>query len=101
MNSCLSISFIIFSLRIYIVIVLISINIYYDFVKGLYRQSEGVMNRKFFKSGNGWALFISKTILELLKVNPETDFIEMQIENDVLKIKKINREQENKSIIKE
>lgn len=47
------------------------------------------MNRKFFRSGNGWALFVSKTILELLKINPEKDFIEMQIENDVLKIKKI------------
>ncbi len=57
------------------------------------------MNRKFFKSGNGWALFVSKTILELLKVNPETDFIEMQIENDVLKIKKIKPSQEDKGVI--
>lgn len=48
------------------------------------------MNRKFFKSGNGWALFVPKAILELLKVNPEKDFIEMQLENDVLKIKKIS-----------
>lgn len=46
------------------------------------------MNRKFFKSGNGWALFVPKAILELLKIDPEKDFIEMQIENDVLKIKK-------------
>ena len=53
------------------------------------------MNRKFFKSGNGWALFVSKTILELLKVNPETDFIEMQMENDVLKIKKIKNLEKN------
>jgi len=48
------------------------------------------MNRKFFKSGNGWALFVPKTILELLKVNPESDLIEMQLENDILKIKKTN-----------
>jgi hypothetical protein len=48
------------------------------------------MKRKLMRSGNGWALFMSKTLIELLKINPETDFIEMQIENDVLKIKKIN-----------
>ena len=71
----------------------ISIIVYYDFVKSLYRQKEVRMNRKFFKSGNGWALFVSKTILELLKVNPETDFVEMQIENDILKIKKIDLSQ--------
>ena len=49
------------------------------------------MNRKFFKSGNGWALFIPKTILELLKIDPEKDHIEMQIENDILKIKKVSK----------
>ncbi|UKI41375.1 MAG: hypothetical protein L6V95_15370 [Candidatus Melainabacteria bacterium] len=47
------------------------------------------MERKFFKSGNGWALFVPKTILELLKINPQTDKIEMQVENEVLKIKKL------------
>ena len=49
------------------------------------------MERKFFKSGNGWALFVPKTILELLKINPQIDKIEMQVENEVLKIKKINK----------
>lgn len=47
------------------------------------------MERKFFKSGNGWAFFLPKPVLELLKINPEKDKVEMQIENDVLKIKKI------------
>jgi len=46
------------------------------------------MKRKLFKSGNGWAIFIPKTIIELLKIDPENDQIEMQIENDILKIKK-------------
>lgn len=46
------------------------------------------MERKLMRSGNGWALFMSKTIIELLKINPETDFVEMQVENNVLKIKK-------------
>lgn len=46
------------------------------------------MKRKLFKSGNGWALFVSKTILELLKIDPEKDSIKLSMENDVLKIKK-------------
>ena len=46
------------------------------------------MIRKFFKTGNGWSLFIPKVIIELLKINPENDSIEMEIENEVLKIKK-------------
>lgn len=49
------------------------------------------MNRKFFKSGNGWALFIPKNILELLKIDPKKDLVEFQIENNVLKIKKITK----------
>lgn len=49
------------------------------------------MERKLFKSGNGWGLFINSTILKLLKINPETDMVEYQVENDVLKITKAKR----------
>lgn len=48
-----------------------------------------IMQRKFFRTGNGYSLFIPKVIIELLKIDPENDFIEMQIENDILKIKKV------------
>lgn len=48
------------------------------------------MERKLFRTGNGWSLFIPKVIVELLKIDPEHDKIEMQIENDVLKIRKVN-----------
>ena len=47
------------------------------------------MERKLFRSGNGWAIFINSTILKLLKINLETDKVEYEIENDVLKIKKV------------
>jgi len=47
------------------------------------------MERKLFRAGNGWSLFLPKVIIELLKIDPENDTVEMQIENDVLKIKKI------------
>ncbi len=46
------------------------------------------MERKLFRSGGGWALFINSTILKLMKVNPETDTVEYIMENDTLKIKK-------------
>lgn len=52
------------------------------------------MERKFFRSGNGWALFMPQTILQLLKVDPLTDKVECVMENDVLKIKKAKKEQE-------
>ncbi len=51
------------------------------------------MQRKFFRTGNGWSLFIPKVIIELLKIDPENDSIEMQIENDILKIKKVNADE--------
>ena len=50
------------------------------------------MKRKLMRSGNGWAIFMSKTILELIKINPETDFVELEVENGVLKIKKSKKE---------
>ena len=50
------------------------------------------MERKLFRSGNGWALFMPQTILQLLKVNPETDKVECIMDNDVLKIKKAPKE---------
>ena len=39
------------------------------------------MERKLFRAGNGWSLFLPKVIIELLKIDPENDTIEMQIEN--------------------
>ena len=46
------------------------------------------MERKLMRNGNGWALFINSTILQLLKLNPETDLIEYTIEGDKLIITK-------------
>lgn len=56
------------------------------------------MERKLFRAGNGWSLFLPKVIIELLKIDPENDTIEMQIENDVLKIKKVDKKMERKII---
>ncbi len=53
------------------------------------------MERRLFRTGNGWSLFIPKVIIELLKIDPENDNIEMQIENDILKIKKVEKKDES------
>ena len=55
------------------------------------------MERKLFRAGNGWSLFLPKVIIELLKIDPENDTIEMQIENDVLKIKKVDKKDGEKN----
>ena len=44
-----------------------------------------------YRSGNAWALLIQKVILELLDINPETDEVELEVENKVLKVKKADK----------
>lgn len=46
------------------------------------------MKRKLSRSGNGWAVFLPKVLIELLDINPETDQIEMEVQNKVLTIQK-------------
>lgn len=46
------------------------------------------MKKKLSRSGSGWALFMPKTLLELIDVNPENDFLKIQVENNVIKITK-------------
>ncbi len=50
------------------------------------------MKRKLSRSGNGWSIFLPKVIIELLDINPETDQIEMEVENKILKVKKANNQ---------
>ena len=49
------------------------------------------MKKKLIASGSGWALFMPKTILELLDINPETDHVEIEVENKILKVKKADK----------
>lgn len=46
------------------------------------------MDRKLMRNGNGWALCLNATILDLLKVNPKTDMVEYTVERDKLIITK-------------
>ena len=46
------------------------------------------MKKRLFKSGNAWVLLLQKAILELLDIDPETDEVELEVENKILRIKK-------------
>lgn len=49
------------------------------------------MYRKLIRNGNRWAITVNKTILELLKVNPETDLVEYTVEAGKLIITKSDK----------
>ncbi len=53
------------------------------------------MKKKLSRSGSGWALFMPKTLLELIDVNPETDKLEVKVENNVIKITKAEEDEKN------
>lgn len=44
------------------------------------------MKKKLSRSGSGWALFMPKTLLVLIDVNPESDYLEVKVENNTVKI---------------
>ena len=53
------------------------------------------MHKKLRTIGNSWGLIIPLPILELLKVNPVLDDVELVVEKDVLTIKKyVKKEKE-------
>lgn len=49
------------------------------------------MKRKFTKIGNSWAMLFTKTMLEMLEVNPETEQVEIEFEKNILKMKKTEK----------
>ena len=49
------------------------------------------MKKKFTKIGNSWSILFTKTMLELLEVNPEKDTVEIEFENKTIKIQKENK----------
>ncbi len=48
--------------------------------------NQDLLIKKFNKSGNGYGLYISNSIIQFLELNPETDEVKYTIENDVLNI---------------
>lgn len=47
------------------------------------------MKKKFTKIGNSWAILFTKTMIEMLDVNPKNDQVEIEFDKKVLKIEKV------------
>jgi len=48
-----------------------------------------MMEKNLVQIGNSWGVIIPKPILEMMKINPTIDKIEIEIEKGILKIQKI------------
>ena len=46
------------------------------------------MKRKFIKVGNSWAMLFTKTMIEMLDINPENEQVEIEFDKKTLKMKK-------------
>lgn len=51
------------------------------------------MKKKFTKIGNSWAMLFTKTMIEMLDVNPATDQIEIEFDKKILKMKKEKKDE--------
>lgn len=50
------------------------------------------MQKKLRMLGTSWGLIIPKVIIELLKINPVIDEVELIVENEELKIRKCKKD---------
>lgn len=53
------------------------------------------MDRKLMRNGNGWALCLNATILDLLTINPREDMVTYTIERDKLIITKSDKKRDD------
>jgi len=53
------------------------------------------MDRKLMRNGNGWALCLNSTILDLIKVDPKVDMVEYIMEREKLIIKKSSKKRDD------
>lgn len=49
------------------------------------------MKKKFTRIGNSWAILFTKTMIEMLEINPEKDMVEMEFNKKILSIKKAEK----------
>lgn len=51
------------------------------------------MKKKFTKIGNSWAMLFTKTMLEILDINPENEQVEIDFDKKVLRMEKAKEEE--------
>ncbi len=49
------------------------------------------MVRGFQKSGSSHSLYFPNTLIEVLEIKPDTDYIDIEVDDKTLKIKKVAR----------
>ncbi|MGN0014761.1 MAG: hypothetical protein ACI37T_05020 [Candidatus Gastranaerophilaceae bacterium] len=54
------------------------------------------MKKKFTRIGNSWAILFTKTMIEILDVNPENEQVEIEFDKQVLKIEKAKNSEQDK-----
>ena len=62
------------------------------YVKEIFPENpdfEKFLVRKLSKKNNSWGLYMPNSILELLEIKPETDLINISVEDNVLIVKKV------------
>lgn len=50
------------------------------------------MKKNFTKVGNSWAMLFTKTMIEMLDINPETEQVEIEFNKKILTMKKAEKE---------
>jgi len=50
------------------------------------------MKKNLIRNGTGWALFMPKTLIELIDLDPETDQVEIEVENKIIKVTKAGKD---------
>lgn len=53
------------------------------------------MKKNFTPVGNSWAMLFTKTMFEMMEINPENDLAEIEFDKKVLKMKKANIEKQH------
>ena len=51
-----------------------------------------IMKKNFTKVGNSWAMLFTKTMIEMLDIDPATEQVEIEFNKKILTMKKIEEE---------
>lgn len=51
-----------------------------------------MIEKKIFQVGNSWVVTLPRTILDLLNINPVIDKVEMYIEDNEIRIRKLKKQ---------
>lgn len=56
------------------------------------------MKRKFTRIGNSWAILFTKTMLEIMDINPEQDEVSIEFDRNKISMEKAENTEKDKNI---